>query len=188
MLPVKMVQGSDAEESRDRISAPASLVPLLPEDFVDNESVIPGGGFGFPLAWSPGMPGIELVQLKLRPEGPHDLVRHAIVAQVSHGHQVGDDPLRELPVVERQRLQENQVGDFADLLPATQSEKRQEGFGELVGGIDAAVREDESFGGIDRRLHVGGRDGGPEELERGIVKHGGIDVAGRQCRVPRLPP
>ena len=33
MLPIKMVQGGDAEESRDGVSAPTSMVPLLPEDF-----------------------------------------------------------------------------------------------------------------------------------------------------------
>src|ERR1700690_1063289 len=103
MLPVKMVQGSDAEEGRNRVSAPAAMLPLLPEDFPDHESIIPGGGFRSLLVRLPRMPGIEFGQLKLRPEGSTDLARHAIVAQIGHGDEVRDDPLRELPVVERQR-------------------------------------------------------------------------------------
>ncbi len=79
------------------------MLPLLPEDFLDRESVIPSGGFGFFLARLPGMPGIEIVQFEFGPEGPTNLARNAIVAQVGHGNEVGDDPLGELPVVERQR-------------------------------------------------------------------------------------
>ena len=110
MIPGKMIERGDAEESRDCVAAPTAMLPLAPEDFFDHEPVVPGGRSGLFRGRPPDRSGIEFVQIQLRTEGPADPARDAVVAQVSHGDQVGDDPLGKLPVIEREPLLTLRVG------------------------------------------------------------------------------
>jgi hypothetical protein len=140
------------------------VVPLLAENFADHESVVPGRRFRFFLAALPGRSQIKFVQVKFRPESAPYPARDAIMAQIGNRHQMRNDPLRKLSVVERQALQKDQVRDFTDFLPTAQPEKREKRFCELIGGIDSTGRENESSGRLQRWPHVGSRYGFSEKL------------------------